>query len=211
MLTVPHAPLWLVCHRPCAAMALAALALGGCGPAGPARVPQPAFSPTAVTRSVMALADRDHNGECTLEELAVVPGLALEEAISDLDRDKNGRLSENEILDWLTALRQTKVAVATASVRISQRGEPLPGVRVQIIPEACMGDTSLAAEGKTDNSGITTLRIPSLPLGAHFGIYRLTITGRDTTGQPLGAQFNSESKLGLIVPLNAPIVKFDLE
>jgi hypothetical protein len=147
------------------------------------------------------LADRDGNGECTTEELAVVPGLRLKEAMEVLDSDKSGTLSEPEILQWLTALRQTKVAVATAAVCIMQRGEPVPGLRVRIVPEPCMGKGILVAEGNTDETGIASLRIPSLPLGAHFGIYRIQVSGNDRFGRPVPAKYNSESAIGLIVPL----------
>lgn len=189
--------------------ALAVITLGGCGPARPARVMQPAFSPAEVTRCVLQLADGDGDGECTMEELALVPGLKF--AIADLDSDKNGSLSGQEISNWLETLRRSKVAIETAPVRILQGGEPVPGVLVEIIPEPCMGNTSLAAEGHTNNAGIAMLRIPSLPLGAHFGIYRLKITGKDRSGQPIPAQYSSESSFGLCVPLVGQLPTFDLE
>jgi hypothetical protein len=159
----------------------------------------------------MTAADRDGNGECTVAELAAVPGLALKEALADLDTDKNGSLSEKEIVSWLSALRATKIAVETATVRILQKGEPLPRVRVQIVPEPCMGNTVLPAEGKTLADGVAILRIPSIPYGAHFGIYRLKVTGQDRSGKPLGAQYNSKSSLGLIVPLVGRTPTYDLE
>lgn len=204
---IPHSGFVRLATR--AITALVVLVLVGCGPSRPARVMQPAFSPAEVTESVLKLADRDGDGECTVEELAVVPG--LKHAISGLDSNKNGSLSGQELSNWLAALRETKVAVATVPVRILQHGEPVPGVLVRIIPEPCMGNTSLAAEGTTDSAGITTLRIPSLPLGAHFGIYRLTITGKDRSGESIAAQYNSESSLGLVVPLFELLSTFDLE
>jgi len=169
----------------------------------------PAFSPTDITRRVLDVADRDGDGECTLEELKLVPG--LNRFVADLDTDKNGILSEAEIFNWLAAGRNSRVAAYPASVCILQRGAPLPGVRVQIVPEPCMGNTIQAAEGTTDNAGIAALRMPILPFGAHFGIYRIKITGKGTSGQRIATQYNSESSLGLIVPLIGRLPRFDLE
>jgi hypothetical protein len=184
-----------------ALVATSVLVFPGCGPARPARVPQPAFSPADVSKCIVERADRDNDGECTVEELAVVPGLRLEEAIADIDSDKNGRLSGKEIHDWLAAMRATKVALAPAAVCVVRRGAPVPGLRVRIVPDPCMGNTSEVAEGISDDAGIAMLRIASPPLGAHFGIYRVEITGTDTSGNPVPAKYNSASSLGLVVPL----------
>lgn len=185
------------------------LILGGCGPARPARVLPPAFSPADVTKCVLELADHDRNGTCSLDELTVVPGLKA--AVAELDTDKDGGLSEQELLNWLTALRQSRVAAYGSSARILQRGEPVPGLRVEIIPERCMGNNVKAAEGITDESGIASLLIPTFPIGAHPGIYRVQITGKDAAGQPIPAKYSSNSPLGLIMPAPTLTTTFDLD
>ncbi len=185
--------------------------LGGCGPTRPARVVPPTFSPAAVTKCVFDLADRDRNGECSRDELTVVPGLNLKEALEEIDRDKNGRLSEQELFGWLEGLQGSKVAVFPCPVCILLNGKPLPGVRVQIVPDPCMGNNVKAAEGITDEAGMASLRIPSVPFGAHGGIYRLQITGKDTAGQPIASKYNTQTSLGLIVPIVGRMLRFDLE
>lgn len=174
-------------------------------------MPQPFFSPAEVTKCVLELADRDNDGECTSSELSVVPGLALKEAMMDMDSDKNGMLSGQEISAWLNALRGTKVALAPAAVCILQGGVPVPGVRVRIVPERCMGNGPQVAEGTTDQTGMASLRISSPPLGAHFGIYRVHLTGKDRSGNPIPSKYDTESSLGLVVPLFGRPPTFELE
>lgn len=189
--------------------AVLVLILSGCGPRLPARVFPPTILPADVTKGILKRADPDGDGICTREELAAVPGLI--EALPELDSDRNGILSEQEILAWFTALSQSKVAVYGSSVCILQHGTPLPNVRVQIIPEPFMGSNVKAAEGVTDESGVANLRIPDIPYGVHAGIYRVTITGMTPSGQPIDAKYQSESPLWLFVPIFGRSTNFDLD
>ncbi len=183
-------------------VAVILLAPFGCGPAMPDRVAQPDFSPTDVTRCVFELADRDGDGSLSRDELTAIPGLLF--ALTSLDHDKNGRLSAAELTDWLAALRESRVAITSAGLRVVQGDQPVKSAFVRIVPEPCMGNSVAAAEGRTDGDGIVTLSIPNAPIrGVHFGIYRLKISGKNASGLPIPARFNVESTLGFVVGVPA--------
>ena len=189
------------------------VAAAGCGSSAPKRLVPPPLDPRAVTAAVMTAADADGNGSLDRQELARMPGLAGGLAL--LDTDSSGSLSAAEITAWLDAIKASRVAITSLALQVTQKGKPLADVTVKLVPEACMGQETKAAEGRTDASGSATVSIPGSPYpGVNCGIYRAEITGTGSDGKPLPARYNSDTVLGVAVggllPENGTVV-FDLD
>jgi hypothetical protein len=188
-------------------------AAGGCGSSAPKRLVPPALDPQAVTAAVMTAADADGNGTLDRQELARMPGLAS--GLGLLDADSSGSLSAAEITAWLDAIKASRVAITSLALQVTQKGKPLADVTVKLVPEACMGKETKAAEGRTDASGSAMVSIPGSPYpGVNCGIYRAEITGTGSDGKPLPARYNADTILGVAVggllPENGTVV-FDLD
>jgi len=194
------------------AMILPILASGllgsGCGPSRPRRVPAPPVDPAAITNAVMQLADGDADGLLTAAELVRAPGLAADRPALDTDGDK--RISAAELTAWLTAIRDSRVAITPMAVRVTRKGKPLSTVTVKLMPEPFMGPQMNTAEATTDEGGIAMPSIPgSAYLGVNCGLYRVEITGSLPDGTPIPAKYNSSTSLGLAVgnglPATSPV------
>lgn len=192
---------------------LAVLATIGCGPAKPRRIYPPALSPADVTAAVMRIADADRDGKLSRDELAAVPGLVP--ALAALDADASGDLAAAEISGWLEGVKASRVALTSLSATVSQKGKPLAGVTVKLVPEPFMGGEMKAAEGVTGDDGGAMLAIPDSQYpGVNCGIYRVEIVGPGADGRPLPARFNTDTTLGVAVggPLpQGSTVTFDLD
>jgi len=176
-------------------------ALAGCGPSRPARIPAPSLDPEAVADAAAAAGG--------LEKLA-----ALAPAKAGLDADGNGQVSRDELVAWLTEVRDSKVAITSVAVQVTHRGKPLLGAEVKFVPEACMGGAIKEAAGTTDESGVAMVTIPGSEYpGVNCGLYRVEITGSGADGQALPAMYNTDSTLGVAVGGMLPekgMASFDL-
>lgn len=169
----------------------------------PARVVAPRIDPAAVTEAVFQAADEDRDGGLRAGELKIVPGIAA--ATERLDGDGDGAVSREELSRWLTAVRDTRVAITRIEMTITQRRRPLANAQVRLVPEPFMGGEVREAEGSTDAEGVVVVTIPGAKYpGVHCGLYRLTITGTGNEGKPLGARFAAASTLGVAVGAGLP-------
>lgn len=170
----------------------------GCGPRRPARVPPPALDPAAVTEAVMSAADADGNGIVSGAELGKVP--AFESAVNVLDVNGDAGVSAAELETWLQAVKGSRVAITSLAAAVTHKGKPLANATVRLVPESFMGGEMKAAEGHTDKSGYAAIAIPDSGYpGVNCGLYRVEITGKGSDGAPLGAEFNTASRLGVAV------------
>jgi len=197
MRTIPFPPdgprhwLWISCVP-------VVLCLFGCGQSRPARVLPPAVDAAAVTDAIMARADADGDGRLSAAELTTLPALAAAREI--LDGDGDGQLSGAEIRRWLDDIKASRVAITSLCVTVTQRGKPLAGAKVRLLPEPFMGPETQPAEGLTDPQGNALVSIPGSDYpGVNCGLYRVEIFGAGSDGTPLSFRSNGQSILGLAV------------
>jgi hypothetical protein len=168
------------------------LAAAGCGPARPARIPAPPLDPAAVAGAALGGA-----GPLAAVDLAKVPALAAALPLLDTDGDK--KLSRDELVAWLTEVRDSKVAITSLAVEVKHKGRALQNAEVRFVPEAFMTSVK-PAEGTTDDSGMTMVSIPGSEYpGVNCGLYRVEITGQGNDGKPLAAKYNTATTLGVAV------------
>jgi hypothetical protein len=183
-------------------LAVVAAALAGCGPSRPARIPAPPLDPEAVADAAAAAG--------ALEKL---PAIGFGRATLDTDGDK--RVSRDELVAWLKEVRDSKVAITSVAVQVTQRGKPLSGADVKLVPEACMGGAIKEATGTTDDSGVAMVTIPGGEYpGVNCGLYRVEVTGSGADGKALPAKYNAASRLGVAVGGMLPengMASFDLK
>lgn len=174
------------------------LFLSGCGPGRPARIVPPALDPSAVTAAILAKADANNDGVLTASERTAIPALAT--VAAQLDADRDGRLSQEELRGWLESVRDSKVAITSFTAIVTHLGKPLANVAVKLVPEPFMGPEMRAAEGVTDASGAASVTIPGSKYpGVNCGLYRVEITGRGNGGQMLPPHYNTKTELGTAV------------
>jgi hypothetical protein len=183
------------------------LAVVGCGPSRPARIPAPPLDPAAVVDAALGGA-----GPLGAAELKQVPALAA--ALPLLDKDGDKKLSRDELVAWLTEVRDSKVAITSLAVEVKHKGRPVKNAQVRFVPEAFMAAVK-EAEGTTDDVGMTMVSIPGSEYpGVNCGLYRVQITGQGNDGKPLPPKYNAETTLGVAVGGMLPengMVSFVLE
>lgn len=189
---------------PILALTVAALlcTVAGCS-TRPARVPAPRINPAGIVDSVFEKADADRDGRLRAVEQQTVPSIAM--AAGTLDADRDGGVTREELASWLEAVRDSRVAVTSLEVVLTQRGRPLVAATVRLVPESFMGAEVKAAEGTTDASGVAAVAIPDATYpGVNCGLYRVEITGTGNDGKPLPERVNTATTLGLAVGVGIP-------
>lgn len=185
-----------------ALLCVVATSIAGCGPSRPARIPAPPLDPEAVADAAAAAGG--------LEKLA-----AIAAGRSALDANGDKQVSRDELVAWLKEVRDSKVAITSVAVQVTQRGRPLSGAEIKLVPEACMAGAIKEATGTTDESGVAMVTIPGSEYpGVNCGLYRVEITGSGGDGKALPAKYNTASTLGLAVGGMLPengMATFDLK
>lgn len=177
------------------------LAVSGC--ADSRRIEAPALDPEAAVDRCLADYDKNHDGFLDARELESCP--ALKAALKRLDRDRDGRLSRDEILARLREYRDSNVGLYVTTVRVELDGKPLGDARVELEPELFFGGAIKSAQGTTDAGGRAFPRVqPDVP-GCQFGFYRVHISKKDSSGKELIPP-RYESTLGAEVPTNGVVV-----
>lgn len=170
----------------------------GCGSGQAPRVIPPPLDPSAITTAVFASADADRDGALAGDELQVVAAISTLLDATDANRDR--RLTIDELRSWLEAVTDTRVAITSCTCRITQRGRPLKGVKVRLVPCSFMSQKTMPAEGITDAGGLTRPTIVDSPYrGVHCGLYRVELEGVGVDGKPLPARYNAATTLGLAI------------
>lgn len=169
----------------------------------------------AILSAIMEQADKDHSDSLDGDELSVIPALALQTSLGVLDSNSDKKLSRDEIKAWLEQVKKDGYTRQEASIYIRFRGQPAANASVKLVPEACMGGTIEYAVGTTDEQGLAYLTVHTGGLvGAHCGLYRLEVTGKQANGKPIPAEYGQGSPLGYAVGGGLPGVwhdKVDLE
>jgi hypothetical protein len=169
----------------------------------PARVPAPRINPAKIVDAVFEKADADRDSRLRASEQQTVPSIAM--AADRLDTAGDGNVTREELVAWLEAVRDSRVAVTSLEVMVTQRGRPLAAATVRLVPEPFMGAEVKAAEGLTDASGVAAVTIPDAKYpGVNCGLYRVEITGAGNDGKPLPEGENKATRLGVAVGAGIP-------
>lgn len=157
----------------------ACLAAVGCR-RGPARVYPPKVDFDKAAATAVAQLDADGDSLLTADELRGCPGIHSVRGRYDADGDR--AVSAGEIAARLRSLSNGgKTGLYSVAVRFLLNGEPLVGARVELTPEAFLGDALQPGRGETRIGGLlrpVTSGVGDQPLnGMQPGIYRIAVTG----------------------------------
>ena len=193
-MTIANNTIWMVA-------AVVGMALAGCS-RGPARYVPPSVNANAGTSAVEKY-DADGNGKLSNEELSASP--ALKSAISQMDKDGDAQLAPSEIDARVDEWRESKVALTSVMVTVRLDGRPLSEAEVAFVPESFMGDKTETAKGKTDNRGMTRLRISDQPegRGVRPGFYKIQISKLKDGKESLPKKYVEGTELGIEVVTNS--------
>jgi hypothetical protein len=136
-----------------------ALAAAGAGcDARPDRLEPPDYDPSA-GRAAVTRYDANADGRISGDELAACP--ALNSARAQLDADRDGAITAEEVDARIRQWRASRVALMPVCCKVQLDGKPVPGARVTFEPEPCLGPAVRAATGTTDEDGLAILSIPA--------------------------------------------------
>ena len=186
---------------PVAAALSAAVVLPGCF-GGPSAVKVPPIKPQAVADAALEKYDTNGDGFIAGDELAASP--ALQDAIGNLDKDKDKRLSRQELVDKFDMWVNGGVGASFLTCRVTKGGRPLEGAQVRLVPESFFADVIQPAQGTTSRTGMALMAIDKANLPSDLqnlravqqGLYTVEITH---PSMDIPAKYNSATTLGLEV------------
>jgi hypothetical protein len=165
----------------------------GCSKSG---LTVPKVDAEAAAKQALAEYDRNHDNYLDAEELERCP--ALKHCLKAADKDRDGRLSRQEIADHIATYYQTATARIVISCQVRLNGKPLPGARVTYVPEKFLGPDIKPASGVSDRTGRLDLQTEgSETPGMHCGLFRVQISKKDASGRELlPKRYNTATTLG---------------
>ncbi|HYO24673.1 MAG TPA: hypothetical protein VEQ85_06955 [Lacipirellulaceae bacterium] len=173
--------------------------VAGCGSKSSPVLDRPDVDAAGVASAIVA--QFDGNGDASLDtsELKKCPPLA--QFATNYDADKNGALNAEEISARLERLCGSSAAYGSFECAVTLAGRPLTGATVKLRPLEAFKGSLPAAEGTTNDQGVTTPAISSLELPKQLadarlafpGLYHVEITSPTST---LPARYNTASELG---------------
>jgi hypothetical protein len=178
--------------------ALAALflcPLAGCTGSN-SRVSAPALSPESASRQ--ALAEYDTNGDGFLDGKELERCPALKSCLKELDTDRDGRISAQEIAVHLSHYQKTRIGLISASCHVTLDGRPLSGATVSLLPETFLGPGIKPATAITDSNGRALMQTEGeQATGVHCAFYRVVVSKKDVGGREIiPAKYNTQTSLG---------------
>ncbi len=179
---------------------------------GPARIKQPAISPSGAGAAAVAQYDKNGDGVISGDELNASP--ALKAALPRLDTNKDGGVGGDEIAERVNAWKAMRTALASVRCQVTLDGRPLPGAQVVFEPEPFLGDQVKRATGVTNQFGDAAPTIapedkpdPKLPGGVYFGLYKVRISKQTSGRETIPARYNTDTILGQEVSYDDPAIK----
>ncbi len=187
------------------------LALMGCSGGSQSRIQAPGYNPSASAAQAMELYDKDGDGFIAGDELDKAPGIKA--AIKNLDQDRDGKVSQQEIADRVDSWAKTGLGMMTLSCEVTLDGGLLDGAQVKFVPEPFLSNVILQAEGETSLVGTTNLRVPAdklpspdMPPGIQLGLYQVQISKKQGDKELVPAKYNTETVLGQEVSRDDPAI-----
>lgn len=192
-------------------MSLTALSFVACS-RGPSRVAQPTISPSGAGSAAIAEYDKNGDGIISGDELNAAP--ALKAALPRLDSNNDGGVSADEVAGRVSAWIKMQSGMTSVRMHFTLDGQPLAGATVVLEPEAFLGDQVKTAVGTTNQFGDVSPSIkpedrpdPTLPGGAHFGLYKVRVSKMVNGKETIPARFNTQTTLGQEVSYDDPGMK----
>jgi hypothetical protein len=190
---------------------LLAVALASCRFGNPA-VRQPTIDASRAGTLAMEMYDKNGDGKVSGDELRNAPGLKA--ALPRLDTDGDGGVSADEVAARVNAWKAMQSGMTGVRMRFTLDGQPLADAKVTLEPEAFLGDEVKTAFGTTSQFGDVSPSIPkeerpdpSLPGGAHFGLYKVRVSKIINGKETIPARYNSETTLGQEISYDDPGMK----
>jgi hypothetical protein len=174
---------------------------------GPSRITPPAIDASAAGAGAMSAYDKNGDGVVAGEELEAAPSLSA--AINNLDLDKDGRVTADEVTARVEAWQATDLGLMSVPVNITLDGEPLVDAEVTFEPETFLGDNVKPSYGTTGANGAVYLSIAEdqrqqpNTTGVQIGLYKVVISKLEAGKETVPAQYNTETILGAEVALDA--------
>lgn len=134
----------------------------GCQPGSQSAIKPPSVDPADAAAAAIEAHDADRDGKLSETELVAVPGLLA--ALAKYDTDGDRHLSGKEIGARLESMYSGGVGLMSCQCTVILGGQPLSGAAVRLIPEEFLGGAVLAAEGVTDGNGNVTLAVDDAKL-----------------------------------------------
>lgn len=190
---------------------------GGCS-SMPARLTGPSLSPTTIAAQAIEQYDTNHNGTIEGEELDKVP--AFKNALPQLDKNGDQKISAEEIAAQVQTWRDSKSPVVQCQCTVNFDSKPLYGATVTFVPEKFMGPDAKPSTGITNADGMANMSAEGLERdgvklqGMYCGFYKVEITKQEKGSELLLARYNTQTELGQEIGPDVPAVseglKFDL-
>jgi len=162
----------------------------------------------------MELYDTNHDGKLGQEELTKCPGVLISLGKYDTNNDKS--IDQDEFRTRLVNLLKNGAGATQLSCVVSYQGKALSGAKVVFEPEPYLGNEIQAAEGLTNNGGMTDVGMSPDKAPAAFksmkliqyGTYKVRIT-HPTIKIP--EKYNTQTTLGYETIFGDPSATFALK
>jgi hypothetical protein len=159
-------------------------------------VEPPRFDARAAAARALAEYDTNQDGFLDVQELERCPG--LKSCLRQWDRDKDGRLSLEEVEAGLEALQQSGVGLLGLVCRVQLDGRPLPGASVVLEPEPFLAPELHPARATTDEDGRARPQADGAEFpGCQLGLYRVRISKTEQGREVVPPRYNRQSRLGI--------------
>jgi hypothetical protein len=176
-------------------LAVGLLALAGCTQSGTQLLvaPVPKYDSEAIVQAILAEFDKNKNGTIEPNEAKACPALAG--AFTDIDANRDRRLSADELRKRVEAYAASATGSVEVGCVVRLDEQPLAEATVTFVPETCMRPGLKTAVGTTDVDGrCFEYKIDGkLYRGLAPGLYKIQVA---KDGAALAARFNSQTILG---------------
>jgi len=155
----------------------------------------PQVNPRDAGAEALAAYDTNKDGALDAKELEQCP--ALRGSLKRIDKNNDGRLSSDEIVERCIFLREAGGGMSVA-VNVTLDRRALSGATVTLVPEKFMGATFKPLSVVTDESGAGFLKAEGAGhLEAPCGFYRVEVSKKNAQGQEtIPAKYNAKTVLG---------------
>jgi hypothetical protein len=173
-------------------LVLGLAAVVGCS-RGPSRLNAPSIDASSAGSKAVEMYGKD--GKISGADLEKCP--ALKSALARIDTTGDGTITAAKITARIKVWQESKLARMSLTCSVMRNGSPLVGADVKFVPEKFLGEAIPTATGKTDQSGVAMMSVPTTdrsdPPGVAPGFYRIEVT---KAGENIPAKYNTASTLG---------------